>query len=306
MIARSIHPIPAPPADEDDNFCQDNAERVAPRTRRVTNDPAREYAQRSGEVEPLPNSIAALILCKKGWAKIERHQIKITLDGEELVFASRDSLVIAAQNGTGERVLWALNRRAPELLHLLTAQGAYIESVPRKGEAQWFDSGEASRAAYGDAQAQIQRDARQLRELHTGDTAAATRDAQDNAATTHRLIQTFPATTPGRDRHRPADEPKQAHAIVPGHRGETSFPKADALTGAMAEGDRQHAAHAGRQRSEEARAASAQRLGAALRESVFAAPVRAATPAAEDDAETLDSPLFQDPTPRTLNLEETC
>ena len=71
---------------------------------------------------------------------------------------------IAAKNGTGERVLWALNRRAPDLLHLLTADGRYIETVPRKGQAQWFDSSEASRAAYGDAQAMIQRDAARLRD----------------------------------------------------------------------------------------------------------------------------------------------
>lgn len=202
--ARSIHAIPPKPVDDEAPQSFDEIEQL-PKLRSRTNDPAREYAQRGGEVRRLPDSIAALILSKKGWAKIERHQIKVTLDGEDLFFASRDSLVIAAKNGTGERVLWVMNRRAPDVLHLLTDDGRYIESVPRKGEATWFDHGAASQAAHADATAQIQRDARRLQELHRPDTEAAAAAAQHNAAQTRRLIQTFPV--PGHDRSpSPEDE----------------------------------------------------------------------------------------------------
>lgn len=286
MIARSVHPIPPPPADEYSPEANEHHE-VMPRLRRVTNDPAREYAQRPGAVAPLPNSVAALILTRKGWAKIERHQIKITLDGEDLVFASRDSIVIAAKNGTGERVLWAVNRRAPELLHLLTNDGRYIESVPRKGVATWFSQDDASREAYADAQAMIQRDAARLRELHTPDTAAAADSARHNAAEIHRLVQTFPTGEQGAGRE-----------IAP-----ASFPKADEISRAMDAGQAQHERHTERVGTDATRTASALRLGAAIRDEVFATPPpRETTPLVIEDDLT---PTHPTPTQPRI-IEETC
>jgi hypothetical protein len=166
-----------------------------PRVRFVTNDPAREYAQRPGSVEPLPNSIAALILCKTGFARVERHQIKVTIDGTELFFTSADSVTIADKNGTGERVAWALNRQRPDLLHILTAEGAYVESIPRKGEGEWFVNSEASQRARSTAKRLIARDGERLAHLHAPDTRAS--DARDarNAAELQRVVSTFPAAT---------------------------------------------------------------------------------------------------------------
>lgn len=201
MTPRTVHAIPPPPADDEPIVAPS-----MPRLRSRTNDPTREYASRAGEVQPLPDSVAALILCRKGWAKIERQQIKVTLDGQELLFASRDSISIAEHNGTGRRVLWALNRRAPEVLHILTDQGAYVESIPRKGEAQWFDQGDASRAAHGDAQAMLQRDIARLKELHRPAMESADADARHNAAQVRRLVQTFPAPA-GRETQ-PAECPR--------------------------------------------------------------------------------------------------
>ncbi|EDY16714.1 hypothetical protein CfE428DRAFT_5827 [Chthoniobacter flavus Ellin428] len=252
MIARSIHPIPEMPADDEGSLGDHSLPEVASRTRRVTNDPAREYAQRQGEVERLPDAVAALILCKKGWAKVERHQIKITLDGEELVFASRDSMVIAEKNGTGERVLWAVNRRAPELLHVLTKDGAYVESIPRKGEAQWFSHDAESRAAYADAQAQIQRDARRLRDLHTEDSAEAVRAAQANAATTERLVNTFPAPEAERSPSR-----------------EGRFPEGERMAAAMAGAERRYTDGVENERQAQRREDQTLKLGEAMRDAVF-------------------------------------
>lgn len=238
MIARAVHPIPAPP--EEECLTSDLRPLISSgegtRLRRVTNDPASEYAARLGAVAPLPNSVAALILCKKGWAKIERHQIKVTLDGEDFVFTSRDSVVIAAKNGTGERVLWALNRRAPDLLHLLTNDGRYVESVPRKGEAQWFSQDAASGNAYAEAQAMIQRDARRLRDLHASDTTTAAETAQQNAAEVHRIVQTFPSAAPERQQ---SAAPEQSGVRV-------NFAKADEITSAMEAGETQRTHHVAR------------------------------------------------------------
>jgi hypothetical protein len=224
MIARSIHPTP-PPQDDAPSVSaavEEGVERPLPRLRELTNDPAREYTARAGETEPLPDSVAALILCRKGWAKVERHQITVTLDGNELQFTSRDSLVIASKNGTGERVLLAINRRAPDVLHILTDDGRYIESIPRKGEAQWFDAGETSSAAIGTARAHLQRDMARYAELHAPSRDAAAADAAHNAAEVHRLVQTFPL-----DRG-----PEQERTSGP-------FPKAEEITRAIDNVERQ-------------------------------------------------------------------
>lgn len=196
---RNVHAIPPPPENFGPEERSHKGSLTLPRLRAVTNDPEREYAQRPGQVEALPDYVAALILCRKGWSKVERQQIKITLDGHELLFASRESITIAEHNGTGRSVLWVLNRRAPDVLHILTDDGAYIETIPRKGEATWFDSSEASQAAYRDAKAMISRDFARMKELHRPDTDAAAADTVHNAAQVRRLVQTFP--------HQPADAP---------------------------------------------------------------------------------------------------
>jgi len=240
---RNVHAIPPPPGD--DHFVEVDT-MVLPKLRAVTNDPLREYAARPGAVEPLPDSVASLILCKKGWAKIERHQIKVTLDGEDLFFASRDSIVIAAKNGTGERVLWALNRRAPHTLHLLTADGRYIESVPRKGEAQWFSQDEASAAAIGDAKAMLARDMARVAALHAPAAAQAKADAQHNAAEVRRLVQTFPVAPQDSDRlsRKPADT--EADRIIAPAGDGNSFDRAAEITAAMRSAEHQRERHVAR------------------------------------------------------------
>lgn len=242
MIARNIHLADlADLAEDSAPFESPAVSRLAPpptaalpRLRERTNDPAREYAARPGATEALPDNVAALILCKVGRAKVERHQIKISLDGQELVFTSADSATIAEHNGTGARVLWALNRRAPDFLHILGHDGSYIETIAAKGQAQWFDRGETSQAAMATAKTHLRRDMERLAHLHEPDTAEAAARAQHNAAEVARLVQIFPAATPGCDRPSGADKPKQTHVTAPGHRREPAFPKSDRIAAAMA------------------------------------------------------------------------
>ncbi len=240
---RNIHAIPPRPDDED--FGQEargqNAPLGLPRLRAITNDPQREYAQRDGQVEPLPDHVAALILCRKGWAKVERQQIKVTLDGKDLLFASRESITIAEHNGTGRRVLWVLNRRAPDVLHILTDDARYVETIPRKGEAQWFDHSEASQAARGDAQAMLQRDVARLRSLHRPDEAAEAERTAHNAAQVRRLVQTFPADV-GRVSRRATDHCVEASL----RRDACDFPRAETIVAAMRNADCQRERHAER------------------------------------------------------------
>src|SRR5437868_8947256 len=71
------------------------------RRRVLTNDPAREYAQRPGEVQRLPDSVAALILCKKGCSKVSQNGIRVEgVAPKALNFWSEHSVTIAEKATT--------------------------------------------------------------------------------------------------------------------------------------------------------------------------------------------------------------
>jgi hypothetical protein len=232
------------------------------RLREVTNAPLREYAARPGCVEPLPDSVAALILSRKGRCIVERGQIKATIDGVERDYASRESLVIAEMDGTGRKVLWFANRRKPDCIHLCTNQGVYIETIPLKSEAAWFAQDAASREAHATAVSHRQAQARRLAEIHAPDIAAAAARERHNAdelekkvREDERIVRSFPAEGRG---------PK-----VEGTEG-PAFARADAGVAAMAGADDRRERHAEQVVSEERRRSTALSLGQALREQVFA------------------------------------
>jgi hypothetical protein len=180
-----------------------------PRLREKTNDPLTEYSQRPGQVERLPDSVAAIILCKSGASVVRRHEISVTLNKTEYIFKSADSLVLRAKNGTEEKVVWLVNRMRPDVLHLLTNDGRYIESIPLKGEARWFSSDPESQRVLTDAKRSIGHDLAGMKELHGIDTAKAVEDARYNASQIHTLTRTFPVSPQG------ADQNPQPRAAAP-------------------------------------------------------------------------------------------
>ncbi|HEX4084346.1 MAG TPA: hypothetical protein VHY22_05510 [Chthoniobacteraceae bacterium] len=191
---RNIHFTPDLSADNTAQPSQEAHPRL-PRLRERTNDPLTEYRQRPGQVERLPDSVAALILCHKGRSVVERSQIKVTMEKKDYVFASADSLMIHAKNGTGEKVTWVMNRQNPDALHLLSDSGEYIETVPLKGQVAWFDTSDAAKRELADRRRAIARDKERLQELHIEDTARAVADARHNAGQVHHLVATFPAAS---------------------------------------------------------------------------------------------------------------
>lgn len=172
----------------------------APRLRIVTNDPKREYAQRAGEVDRLPDSVAALILCKQGFNKVGRNGIKIELDGRKLNYWSENSVTIATKAGTDEKVLWTVNRQQPDVLHILSADGKYVESIPLEGRVPWFDAAATARELGAKTRANNRRIER-VRDLHASDAAEALGAATQNGAQIKSVVNTFPAdrsSAPGR------------------------------------------------------------------------------------------------------------
>lgn len=162
-----------------------------PRLRGVTNDPAREYAARPGAVEKLPDSVAALILCKQGFNKVGRNGIAIELDGRKLKYWSENSVTIATRAGTNEKVLWTVNRQQPDVLHILTSDGEYVESIPLDGKVPWFDEA-ATAKILGAKKRANQRRMDRVRFLHAPDAQAALERETHNEGQLRGLVQTFP------------------------------------------------------------------------------------------------------------------
>ena len=158
------------------------------RLRRVQNDPAREFAARAGATEPLPDSIIALILHRQCREQVTRNGIRITIDGASHDFWSDNSLTIATRQG--QKVLVTYNRHNLDLIHVLSDDGAYVESIPRKGEAHWFDPESATRELTKHKRAQQQTIDR-LQHLHAPDAQAALQQARHNTAQIKRVVQNF-------------------------------------------------------------------------------------------------------------------
>lgn len=161
-----------------------------PRLRTLTNDPAREYAQRPGEVERLPDSVAALILCKKGFSQVTRNGISVEgITRKPLKFWHEDSVTIQEKAGSNEKVLWVLNRLQPDVIHILTSAGAYVETIPLDEKAEWFEPTMKVLAAKRRSQ---QRSIDRLRELHAPDTEEAIAAATANDTAMKSAVHIFP------------------------------------------------------------------------------------------------------------------
>lgn len=184
----NIHVAPAAPAAELDQTSR------LPRLRSLTNDPSREYAQRPGEVERLPDSIAALILCKKGFSKVQRNGIVVEgISRKPLKFWCEHSVTIATKAGTNEKVLWTLNRLQPDLLHILTPAGAYVETIPLDGKVPWFDA-EATQKVLGAKRRSQNRIIERVQQLHAPDSEDAAEAATANEAEMKSAVHTFPTS----------------------------------------------------------------------------------------------------------------
>lgn len=215
MTATNIHMQPAPAE-------LDQTARL-PRLRSVTNDPAREYAQRPGEVDRLPDSIAALILSKKGFSKVGRNGIKVEgITPKPLNFWHEDSITIQEKAGTNEKVLWVLNRLNPDVIHILKPSGEYVETIPLDGKAEWFNQADMQRVLGAKRRSQ-NRSIERVASLHAPDSEATLDAATANDTAMKSAVHTFPAV-----RGRTGDSPQRGdQQISPRVRSTSSIASRD-------------------------------------------------------------------------------
>jgi hypothetical protein len=247
-----------------------------PRLRLVTNDPAREYAQRAGEVERLPDSVAALILSKQGFSKVTRNGVIVEGVGPKpLRFWSEHSITVTEKAGTNDKVLWTLNRQQPDVLHILTPDGEYVESIPLAERPAWFDDAAMHRTLGAVTRSQ-NRKIERVRKLHGIDTEKALEAACENEHTFGRLVHTFPAS----GAHAPAPDRAETnfpHDRTPGESSgeridpeqpivrDSSFTRAERLHQIQQHLDESRNAHTSHEKEEERRERSAARFAQVCR-----------------------------------------
>lgn len=170
------------------------------RIRHVTASPAEEYQLRPGNVQPISGSLAALILSRKGKVEVSTKGIKVErvdLGGTRYYFHP-DSRVCSDLSVREHKVVYVINRLAPEIIHLLDETGRYLESLPERGNPDVLDN-DAQAIELANNKRVIKRAAEHLQRLHGKDTAEALQNMRDNSAEMLRVVQTLPAENPTPD-----------------------------------------------------------------------------------------------------------
>ena len=192
----------------DPTVCQEKATKTSDeirlKLRTVAVSPAEEYALRPGTVEPIPDSMAALILSRGG--RVEVTLKGVVVDRKDMggrhTYWHPDSRVCSDLSARSRKIFYVINIYRPEVVHLLDETGAYIESLPLKNRPAVLDNAAQEKEARANARA-IRRVSKHMQDIHAPDTAAALEALSHNAAATGRAFtQTLPAL-PVSDRAEP-------------------------------------------------------------------------------------------------------
>lgn len=188
-----------------------------PRLRFVKNSPSREYAARPGAVERLPDALAAIILSEKQFLTVSRSGLQMKRDGKAYKYWSENSAICNDAAYDGKRVVCVFNRNDLSRVHVMTDDGCYIETLPLKGRAEFFDEATAGRELAKHRRAQDNA-MRRMQEVHGADTVKAVTEARENAGAMRTVVTTMPRKTetaaPGTGRREVAPAPRRATEIA--------------------------------------------------------------------------------------------
>ncbi len=165
--------------------------------RYVTASPVEEYQLRDGQVQPISNALASMILSKSGTATVTRKGLKI--DKKELggrrTFWHADSPICNQLTGEQSeyKVVYFFNPHNTDLVHLLDAKtGTYLESLPAKEQISPLDA-EAAGKQIAKHNRQIGRAMSHLQNLQGDETRQVLEEASRNAELASKVISTLPA-----------------------------------------------------------------------------------------------------------------
>lgn len=203
MELRNIHFQPEPDPAPATSPVVDPAD-VRMRVRPITVSPAEEYALRSGEVQPISDALASLILSCKGYVEVTLKWVKVDRAdlGGKRFYRHEDSIVLNDLSYRSRKVCYVINRRDPSVIHLLDETGRYIETLPELVKPGVLNNEEQAREA-ASLQRQSKRITAHLQRTHGKDTQEALERLRENNNTMQRVVQALPA---------PAAEPAKTEA----------------------------------------------------------------------------------------------
>jgi len=170
------------------------AAEVRLKLRSVMVSPHEEYQLREGDVRPISNELHAAILSRKGRAEITPKGIVVDRKdmGGKTVYWHEDSILCNDLSARERKIFYVVNPLQPDVVHLLSDAGAYIESLPAKFRPEVLNvAQQAAEAARQNVF--ISRAAKRLQELHGPETAAKIAALQANSSEMQRVVQTLPA-----------------------------------------------------------------------------------------------------------------
>ena len=161
--------------------------------RKVTVSPAREYALRSGEVRPIGNDLAAMLLCRTGKAELTPKGLTIArTDIGRRRYGHPDHPLLNDFSEPVKKVVYAVNLHRPEVCHVLDMDGRYLGTLPEQGTVAVFDA-DAAAEQLAAQRRQMGRLAGQMQRLHRADTDAALDANERNIVEMSRIVQSLSA-----------------------------------------------------------------------------------------------------------------
>lgn len=162
------------------------------RLREVAVSPVEEYALRAGKVQPIADSLAALILSRSGRVDVTLRGVVVERNKVRTTYWHPDSLVCSDLSFRSRKIFYVLNIHRPDVVHLLAEDGSYLESLPAREKPAVLDNHAQELEARKNHRA-IARATEHLQRLHADDTAEALAALRHNAEETRRVVQTLPA-----------------------------------------------------------------------------------------------------------------
>ena len=190
--------------------------RVTGRLRPVTRSPAQEFELRQGQCRKIPKALEIALMGATTTAPIHRNGISFTPKllnpqgkTKRLTWWRADSPVCQVAN-IGKKVTVAYDPLDCSFIHVLDANGKYLDTLPLKDKTPWFDPEETARAI-ADTKRIASRVSGQLQHLHSAAAEAAAEAARSNKAKIENIVQTFP-----KEGHRTAPAKPSENAVAIG------------------------------------------------------------------------------------------
>lgn len=138
---RSIHMPEGRAAAAESGTAETAAPAPVLRLRKVPRSPTEEFAARvakHGAMERFPDALAAILLYEhKTPTLTQKSEIAFDINGVEFRFYHPDALTCHPSNA-GKQVRVSFDRDDLSCVFVLSEDGRYVETVPRKGKHAWF------------------------------------------------------------------------------------------------------------------------------------------------------------------------